>query len=95
VAAPPSGGSRDPPARAALAALGNISLALLLRGDRSWHGEHTLCTDVLGRIGFPFSDWTLALHTDQDEFLGLQPVSLSLDGYRLAGVLPIRTTRRS
>lgn len=87
VAAPPTG-SRAPPNAAARAALGHVALAFLLRGDRRWEGEHTLCTDPLGRIGFPFSDWTLTLCTDDGDFLGLQPVSLVVEQDRAYWRLP-------
>jgi hypothetical protein len=78
---------RAPPA--ARAALENIDLVLLLRGERQWLGEHDLSTDVLGRLAFPFSDWTLTLYTDGRDFLGCQGVVLSLEAeqacWRLAG----------
>jgi hypothetical protein len=78
---------RAPPA--AQAALDNIDLVLLLRNERQWLGEHDLSTDVLGRLAFPFSDWTLTLYTDGLDFLGCQRVVLSLEAeqacWRLAG----------
>jgi hypothetical protein len=78
-----------PPACAARASLGNVALALLLRTDAHWRGEHDLCTDVLGRVGFPFCDWCLALHTDRGEFPSGEAVRLSLDAdqaaWRLGG----------
>jgi hypothetical protein len=81
-----------PPGRAPLgaqAALDNIDLVLLLRNERQWLGEHDLSTDVLGRLAFPFSDWTLTVFTDGPGFLGCQRVVLSLEAeqacWRLAG----------
>jgi hypothetical protein len=68
---------RAPPA--ARAALDNIDLVFLLRGERQWLGECDLSTDVLGRLAFPFSDWTLTLYTDGEGFLGCQGVVLSLE----------------
>src|SRR5262249_2364857 len=83
----PVGLGRAPPA--VRAALDNVDLVLLLRSDRQWLGEHDLCTDVLGRLAFPFSDWTLTLYTDGQDFLGCQGVVLSLEAeqgcWRLAG----------
>jgi hypothetical protein len=74
---------------AARAALDNIDLVLLLRNQRWWLGKHDLCTDVLGRIAFPFSDWSLTLFTDEQDFLGCRRVVLSLEAeqacWRLAG----------
>jgi hypothetical protein len=64
---------------AAQASLGNVALLLLLRADRRWQGEHDLCTDVLGRIGFPFCDWSLALKTDGGDCLASRAVRLRLD----------------
>jgi hypothetical protein len=81
VAAPPA---PVPPADqvclAARASLGNVALVFRLRADRHWQGEHEFCTDVLGRLGFPFSDWSLTLHTTDNEILGRQGVTLTLDG---------------
>jgi hypothetical protein len=78
---------QGPPA--ARAGLDNIDLVLLLRGERQWLGEHDLCTDVFGRLAFPFSDWTLTLYTDGGDVLGYQGVVLSLEAeqacWRLAG----------
>jgi hypothetical protein len=74
---PPAPAGQEGPA--ALASLGNVALALLLRADRHWQGEHDLSTDVLGRVGFPFCDWSLALHTAQGDFLASRAVRLSLD----------------
>jgi hypothetical protein len=64
---------------AARASLGNVAFVLLLRADRHWRGEHDFCTDVLGRIGFPFSDWSLALKTASGESLASRAVRLRLD----------------
>src|SRR5437868_6536736 len=47
------------------AALGNVAVALILRADPNWCGDIDLCTDVLGRVGFPFCDWTLALRSEE------------------------------
>lgn len=66
------------PVEATKASLGHIALVARLRGDRDWRGEHELCTDVLGRVGFPFCEWTLTLHTDHGEFLANEAVSLKL-----------------
>jgi hypothetical protein len=78
---------RPPPA--AGAALDNIDLVLLLHNDRRWMGEHDLSTDVLGRLAFPLSDWTVALCTDEHDFLVEQRVVLSIEAeqacWRLAG----------
>lgn len=90
VAAPPAhrdaapGGSAvcnqvDAAPLAAPPCLGNVALVCLLRADRAWQGKHTLCTDVMGRIGFPFSDWSLTLHADRDDFLAFQTIEVSLD----------------
>ncbi|HTK75012.1 MAG TPA: hypothetical protein VL371_07105 [Gemmataceae bacterium] len=68
----------DVPVEATKAALGNVALVARLREQRSWSGEHELCTDVLGRIGFPFCDWTLTLNTDRHEFLANEAVTLTL-----------------
>jgi len=56
----------------------HVPLVARLREHRDWRGEHELCTDVLGRIGFPFCDWTLTLHTDHGEFLANEAVTLAL-----------------
>lgn len=72
-------GEEHVPVESTKASLGNVALVARLRGDRDWRGEHGLCTDVLGRIGFPFCDWTLTLHTDHGEFLANEAVTLSLD----------------
>ena len=63
---------------AAAAALGNVALALVLRADPQWCGELDLCTDVLGRVGFPFCDWTLALHTAAEDLVANRVVRLTL-----------------
>jgi hypothetical protein len=79
----------DSPAPAARAALGNVALAVLLRADRHWQGAIDLCTDVLGRVSFPWCDWGLTLLTDRGDFLANQAVKLTLhDGqacWRLGG----------
>src|SRR6476620_3035951 len=62
VTAPPADAPAEPAAPAAAAALGHVALAARLRTDPGWHGECALCTDGLGRVGFPFSDWVLELH---------------------------------
>jgi hypothetical protein len=72
------GGGSDAPVEWAKASLGNAALVARLRADRDWCGEHELCTDVLGRIAFPFCDWTLTLHTDHGEFLASEAVTLTL-----------------
>lgn len=46
------------------ATLGNVLLALQLRADPSWRGELALCTDHVGRLRFPFSDWSIALYRE-------------------------------
>src|SRR5207248_6848097 len=84
---------------AARAALGSGALAARLRADRGWQGEQDCCTDVLGRLGFPLSDWTLTLATDRREFLVRQPVTLSLGldraTWRLADGGPFLVTSRA
>ena len=70
-------------------ALGCVALAARLRADRGWQGECDLCTDVLGRLEFPFSDWTVLLRTDRDDCLAGRAVRLALDSgqacWRLGG----------
>src|SRR5262249_50336825 len=78
VTAPPAAAPAGPPDPAGKAALGHVALTVRLRADRGWQGEHELCTDVLGRIGFPFCDWTLLLRTDEDECLAGRAVTLSI-----------------
>jgi hypothetical protein len=73
---------------AAKASLGNVALVLRLRADRHWQGEHDLCTDVLGRVGFPFCDWSLALRTVRGESLAGQAVRLTLDHEQACWRLP-------
>jgi hypothetical protein len=65
----------DPAARASL---GHVTLVCRLRSERRLEGEQTLCTDCLGRLAFPFSDWSLTLFTDADDWLGGQVVHLVL-----------------
>jgi hypothetical protein len=79
VAPPRSPPCADRAGPAARASLGNVSLILRLRADGHWQGVQHLATDVLGRISFPFSDWSLTLHNDQGDFLGSQLVTVSLD----------------
>lgn len=71
------------------ASLGNVALVALLRTDRNWRGEQDCCTDAFGRVGFPFSDWTLTVRTDRGEVLDHQAVTLTLGRdratWRLAG----------
>jgi hypothetical protein len=64
---------------AARAALGTVCLAVRLHTDRDWCGRVDLCTDVLGRLGFPFTDWSLQLTNTAGESLGGRGVSLTLD----------------
>src|SRR5262245_32605299 len=68
----------DPTASAAKASLGNVALAIRLRSDPHWQGDQELCTDVLGRIGFPFCNWSLTLRTEHHEFVATRAVKLSL-----------------
>lgn len=67
------------PDPAAVASLGNVALELLLRADPSWCGRSDLYTDVLGRIGFPFCDWSLQLLSEPGLPYANQAVSLTLD----------------
>jgi len=71
------------------AALGNVALVARLRTDRGWRGEQDCCTDALGRVGFPLSDWSLTVRTDRGEVLTHQAITLSLErdraSWRLAG----------
>jgi hypothetical protein len=67
----------DPAARASL---GHVALACRFRIEDDLHGKYALCTDCLGRLGFPFSDWTLTLYTeDRQGWLGGQVVEVTLD----------------
>jgi hypothetical protein len=61
------------------AALGHVALAVLLRSNPDWQGECQLRTDVLGRIGFPFSDWSVALRTRGGDCLADRGVTVTLD----------------
>jgi hypothetical protein len=76
----------DPAARAAL---GHVALVCQLRGEHHLHGEYTLCTDCMGRLNFPFSDWSLTLISKDDGRLGGKVVCLAVCGeqacWRLAG----------
>jgi hypothetical protein len=89
VTTPAAAVAQGPASPAARAALDNIDLVLLLCNDRQWLGEHDLSTDVLGRLAFPLSDWTLTLCTDRQVVLGCQRVVLSLQAeqacWQLAG----------
>jgi hypothetical protein len=60
------------------AALGNVAVSLILRADPHWSGDIDIGTDVLGRIGFPFCDWTLALQSDADDLLANRVIRLTL-----------------
>lgn len=73
-----------PSQQATPSALGNITLALVLRGDPTWCGELDLATDVLGRVGFPFCDWTLALHTAAGDLLANRVVRVTLSAEEAA-----------
>jgi hypothetical protein len=64
---------------AAAASLGNVALALRLRVDRGWCGRCDCCTDLLGRLGFPFCDWTFRLCSETGLPLAHHAVSLTLD----------------
>lgn len=48
--------------RSQMAVLGNLALVVLLNTEPEWTGEILLSTDVLGRIDFPFSDWTISVN---------------------------------
>jgi hypothetical protein len=85
VTAPPAplpAAAADP---AAPASLGHVALACRLRCECHAEGEYRLCTDVLGRMAFPFCDWSLTLYTDRRDalgrrdWLGRQLVKLRLD----------------
>jgi hypothetical protein len=67
---------------AARASLGSAVLFCSLQGERFPEGEYLLCTDVLGRVEFPFCDWSLTLYTDRRDLVGRQVVRLRLDGVR-------------
>ncbi|HEY2785689.1 MAG TPA: hypothetical protein VGJ05_12030 [Fimbriiglobus sp.] len=73
---------RPPPDPAAVASLGNVALEIRLRADRTWSGRCDLYTDVLGRIGFPFCDWSVYLPADRDQLPAGRAVSLMLDPSR-------------
>jgi hypothetical protein len=70
---------RDP---TRLAALGHVTLIIRLNFERDWTGQHLLCTDVMGRLAFPFSDWILSLCNGQRDFLGSQTIALTLEESR-------------
>ena len=90
-----------PTSPANAAALGNVAVVLVLRADPNWSGEIELCTDVLGRVGFPFCDWTLALQSDAGELLANRVIRLTLNSvdavWRLADAdePPILVTSRA
>jgi hypothetical protein len=63
-----------------MAVLGNLALVVLLGIDSDWCGEIPLATDVLGRLSFPFSDWTISLSDGKQEILANQVIHLQLDG---------------
>jgi hypothetical protein len=67
---------------AARASLGHVALACSLRANPGAEGEHRLCTDVLGRVGFPFSDWSVTLTTDRRDLLGRQIVVVRIERER-------------
>jgi hypothetical protein len=71
-----AGTAASPPANSAV--LGNVAISLILRADPHWCGDIDLCTDVIGRIGFPFCDWTLALYDPAGEPLANRVVRLAL-----------------
>jgi len=71
--------SHPPIERAGVASMGNVALSLLLGNDRRWCGRCDLCTDVLGRLGFPSCDWTLRLCTEMGAPLSSAAVSITLD----------------
>jgi hypothetical protein len=48
-------------ARQGHAKLNNVAWAFLLRRRPTWCGQLDLCTDALGFLRFPFSDWSLWL----------------------------------
>src|SRR5262249_1041901 len=79
VSSPPAPNGSDQIVPAARASLGNVALAIRLRSDPHWQGEHDLCTDVFGRLNFPFCNWSLTLQTEQHEPLATQAVKFSLD----------------
>jgi hypothetical protein len=68
----------DPSIPAAKASLGNVSLAILLRADPHWQGDQDLCADALGRLGFPFCNWSLMLLGEKNEFIATRAVKLSV-----------------
>jgi hypothetical protein len=67
---------------AVIASLGNVALAIRLRKDRHLCGRFELVTDVLGRLGFPFCDWTFLLYSDAGTPLSGQAMALTLDPSR-------------
>ena len=98
----PATDDADPVARASL---GHVALNCRFRTERHPQGEHALCTDCLGRVGFPLSDWSLTLATNEDGWPGGQVVHLVVHRdqacWRLAGkgdtpflILPCAACRR-
>jgi hypothetical protein len=80
------------------AALGNVTLSLLLKRDRNWQGECHLVTDVIGRVAFPFSDWTVGLRDREGECLGGQVITVALSRDRASwclGSSPFLVTSRA
>jgi hypothetical protein len=62
--------------------LNNVAWALLLRRSPTWCGQLNLCTDALGFLRFPFSDWSLWLQTSpagHAEVLAHAIVTVSLE----------------
>jgi hypothetical protein len=78
-ATPGLGGLTKPRSPSVGAALGNVAIALVLRADPGWCGAIDLCTDVLGRVGFPFCDWTLALQSDAGDLFANRVIRLTLN----------------
>jgi hypothetical protein len=62
--------------------LNNIACPCLLRTRPGWCGRLDLCTDALGYLRFPFSDWSLWLRSSidgQEEALGDSIVTLVME----------------
>lgn len=71
--------------------LNNVARAFLLRRRPTWCGQLNLCTDALGFLRFPFSDWSLWLRTASDgheEALGNTIVTVSLEPDSVCWSLP-------
>jgi hypothetical protein len=62
----------------AKASLGNVALVILLCSDPQWRGDLDLCTDVLGRLGFPFCNWSVTLLTQDRDFVATRLVKFTL-----------------